>query len=115
MALDALTLRRVRDKTTSDLTLLPDSKIEDFVLDNTYAELGVDLNGTLADAWEYLARDEWYMSQSIGAVSVSQPIALRRAAYYRSKAVGGNAAATIGYMTRGDLWTTITEVEHGIA
>lgn len=104
---EAQIITRVRNKTTDNTVWLPDLKILEFADaiegDNTVGGL-LDLNGVLADAWEYMARDDIYMSQTIGAVSVSQPVAQRKAEFYRrASQKGGGVIVVIGTMSRADL------------
>lgn len=113
---EAQLIVKVRNKTTDNTTWLSDAKIVEFAEvggDNDYAGL-VDLNGVIADAWEYMARDDIYMAQAVGAVSVSQPVAQRKAEYYRRLSQKGGAVVVVGLMARGDLLVYPTDDEWGV-
>jgi hypothetical protein len=96
---------KVRNKTTDSTALLPDAKILEFAADEGDNDYGgvLDLNGVIADAWEYLARNYQYKSATIGNVSYSQPTAFATAEFYRSKSGTGGAIVVIGQMSRADL------------
>lgn len=112
MALTGAQLRyQVRLKSSDDETMLPDAVINLYAgLDpdspyilNVY-DAGVDLYGVLADVWEYLGRDERYISSATGQVAVSRPIALMKSAHYLSLSRRGAAGSiSVGEWRRGDL------------
>ena len=113
----------VRKHTTSDTTLVDDATIDYFAgfltdfphTDNTYDE-GLDLYGVIADVWNYISLQDHYMSEQVGQVAVSRPLALARAAYYMGlsrRGTGGGMQS--GVYRRGDLLvpTADAEVEFG--
>ena len=113
MALTAAQIKtRVRAMVTDSVTELPDDTILYFAgqgaTDTSYTEnIGDDgvlnLYGVVADSWAYLARADRYMSESEGSVSVSQPVALRMAAYYRSLSGTGGVTLVNGQTQRMDI------------
>ena len=103
---------RVRAMVTDSTTELPDDMILYFAgqgqTDTSYtANIGDDgvlnLYGVVADSWAYLARADRYMSESEGSVSVSQPVALRMAAYYRALSGAGGVLIIVGQTQRMDI------------
>ncbi len=102
---DEQLIARVRNETTDNVAWLPDLKILEFAgadYGNVYGGL-LDLNGVIADAWKYIARDYVYKSETIGNISVSQPIALSRAEYYSALSGRGGTIVVVGEMSRADL------------
>lgn len=107
-------ITKVRNKTTDDVVLLPDAKILEFAEaggDNDYGG-EIDLNGVLYDAWVYIARQHGYMSEGVANLSVSQPVALRNAEFYRRLSGKAGAIVVVGSMSRADLLVA-TDVEWG--
>lgn len=109
-------IKYVRNRTTDNLRLLPDDKIEDFTSStdeggNLYTD-GLDLNGVLADSWEYISRGDLYGTQQAGAVLISQPVAERKAARYLSlsRKGGGGVSVTVGIVTRTDITQPVSTV-----
>ena len=96
---------------TDSTTELPDDMILYFAgqgaSDTSYTDNIVDgvlnLYGVVADSWAYLARADRYMSESEGSVSVSQPLALRMAAYYRALSGAGGVLIIVGQTQRMDI------------
>jgi hypothetical protein len=78
----------------------------------------LDYYGVVADVLTYLARSDRYMSESEGSVSVSQPVALKWAAYYRSLSIGGAGGTptiTFGQTRRLDLIASVLDdTEFGV-
>src|SRR5690348_10643305 len=113
MALTAAQIKtRVRAMVTDSVTELPDDTILYFAgqgaTDTSYTQnIGDDgvlnLYGVVADSWAYLARADRYMTESEGSVSVSQPVALRMAAYYRSLSGTGGVTLVNGQTQRMDI------------
>lgn len=103
-------VKRIRSLTTDSTTEISDDQILYFAgqgaTDESYTDNIVDgvldNYGVVADVWTYLARSDRYMAESEGSVSVSQPVALKWAAYYRSLSVGGTGAGTS--LTNGQTW-----------
>jgi|SRR6478672_9925248 len=102
---------RVRAMVTDSTTELPDDMILYFAgqgaADTSYTDNIVDgvlnLYGVVADSWAYLARADRYMSESEGSVSVSQPVPLRMAAYYRALSGAGGVLIIVGQTQRMDI------------
>jgi hypothetical protein len=109
-------IRQVRNKTTPDETKLPDEKILEFAADNTDASYqeSVDINGTVADIWEYFSLDVNFMAHNIGLLGFSQPVVFRRVAYYRALSRKGGAEVAIDEVVRTDLYPVAAGAEHGV-
>lgn len=115
-------VKRVRSLTTDSTTDVSDDQILYFAgqgaTDATYTNNVIDgvldYYGVIADVWTYLARADRYMAESEGSVSVSQPVAMKWAAYYRSLSaggLGGTPTITFGQTQRLDLITTALDGE----
>lgn len=116
---------RVRSKTSSNVTELSDDQILYFAgqgaTDTSYTDnivVGVlDTAGVIADVWEWLARADRYLAESEGSVSVSQPVALKMAAYWRGLSAGGGSGGVGLNMTqteRLDILMALNGLEFGV-
>ena len=120
---EAQIIKYVRSKTTSDTALLPDNDILYFAgeldSDTTYQdnvhEGALDLNGVLADCWEYIARADLYGAEGQGNVSASQPKAERKAQYYFDRSLKAGSKMIVSIVGRSDLTAATVAVggEHG--
>jgi hypothetical protein len=105
MALDPV--QKVRDKTSQDTTVLPDSKIQDYIDENTDTSGNWDFNLTVADILDYLASlfdnsvsvTKWTRGPT--SVEMSQSL-IDRAAYYRALAGVGVTKIVMGELERKD-------------
>ena len=115
---------RVRAFTTSSTTEIADDMILYFAgqgaSDTSYTvnivDGVLDTSGVIADVWTYLARADRYMAESEGSVSVSQPIALKMAAYWRGLSVagGGGVGLWMGQTERLDILSALNGLEFGV-
>lgn len=96
-------LTRIRYKTTSNMTALPDTIIQAFLEDHAGEQNAWML--ALADCLEYLARDDVYGAYSRGGISYSQPLLREQALYWRARA--GDEGAEL----RSDVMVRVDEIE----
>lgn len=110
---DEQLIKHVRSVVAGSTTELPDDQIlyfagrgddESWTYNILDSSGNLNLWGIYADAYTYIARDDRYMSETEGAVSVSQPTALKWAAYYRARADDiADGGFSVGVVTRKDV------------
>jgi hypothetical protein len=105
----ALTLiELVRDRTTSDEVLVPDSKIQAYL--DHYSDVW---QMAAADILEFMARDDIYEQYSRGQIRVSKPVLRERAAELRAEAIASTGVSVYSStMSRGDYSQTDVSEEY---